>query len=90
MQRPDIYDIVWGGTMRYRDRSVDVVVRKIRGKLELWAPAWRYIHTHFAVGYRFHPERIAAGTDEAPPRATVRDDGSGGTSTPGIATLRSA
>ncbi len=63
MQRPDIYEIVWGGAMRYRDRSVDVVVRKVRSKLEIWAPDWRYIHTHFAVGYRFHPERPApAGT----------------------------
>ena len=71
MQRPDIYEVVWGGTMRHRDRSVDVVVRKVRSKLEIWAPDWRYIHTHFAVGYRFHPERAATaggGTAAVPDR----------------------
>ena len=71
MQRPDIYDVVWGGAMRHRDRSVDVVVRKVRSKLEIWAPDWQYIHTHFAVGYRFHPERAATaggGTAAVPDR----------------------
>jgi DNA-binding response OmpR family regulator len=47
---------MWGGAMRHRDRSVDVLVRKIRRKLELAAPEWSYIHTHFGIGYRFNPE----------------------------------
>ena len=38
------------------DRSVDVFVRKLRQKLEKASPGWRYIHTHFGVGYRFAPE----------------------------------
>lgn len=58
MQRPELYTLVWGGAMRQRDRSVDVLVRKIRDKLERSAPGWRYIHTHFGVGYRFQPERL--------------------------------
>lgn len=58
VQRPDIYSRMWGGTMQRRDRSVDVLVRKVRRKLELAAPDWRYIHTHFGIGYRFSPERI--------------------------------
>ncbi len=58
VQRPDIYELMWGGNMPQRDRSVDVLVRKVRGKLETVAPDWRYIHTHFGVGYRFSPERI--------------------------------
>lgn len=62
MQRSEIFEIVWGGTIRHRDRSVDVVVRKIRDKLEQCVPDWRYIHTHFGVGYRFNPERITAET----------------------------
>jgi hypothetical protein len=37
------------------DRSVDVFVRKLRQKLERASPGWRYIHTHFGVGYRFAP-----------------------------------
>lgn len=58
MQRAELYEIVWGGAIRQRDRSVDVLIRKIRDKFERCAPEWRYIHTHFGVGYRFHPERI--------------------------------
>ena len=38
------------------DRSVDVFVRKLRQKLEKASPEWRYIHTHFGVGYRFAAE----------------------------------
>jgi DNA-binding winged helix-turn-helix (wHTH) protein len=56
--RPEIYALVWGGQMTYRDRSVDVFVRKVRRKLETAAPSWVYIHTHFGVGYRFSPERV--------------------------------
>ncbi len=59
VQRPEVYELMWGGEMSRRDRSVDVLVRKVRGKLELAAPDWRYIHTHFGIGYRFTPERIA-------------------------------
>jgi len=55
--RPEIYSLVWGGQMTYRDRSVDVFVRKVRRKLDAAAPGWVYIHTHFGVGYRFSPER---------------------------------
>ena len=56
--RPEIYSLVWGGQMAYRDRSVDVFVRKVRRKLTECAPGWIYIHTHFGIGYRFSPERV--------------------------------
>ena len=55
--RPEIYELVWGAHMPYRDRSVDVFIRKVRSKLELVAPGWEYIHTHFGIGYRFAPQR---------------------------------
>ena len=58
MQRPEIYAQVWGGAMAKRDRSVDVLVRKVRAKLRRAAPGWRYIHTHFGIGYRLSPERV--------------------------------
>jgi DNA-binding response OmpR family regulator len=38
------------------DRSVDVFVGKIRNKLAALSPGWRYVHTHFGVGYRFDAE----------------------------------
>jgi len=58
IQRSEIYMLMWGATMRHRDRSVDVLVRKIRRKLQSVAPDWSYIHTHFGIGYRFNPERV--------------------------------
>jgi DNA-binding response OmpR family regulator len=57
VSRPEIYDLVWGGAMPHRDRSVDVFVRKVRRKLAVCAPDWVFIHTHFGIGYRFAPER---------------------------------
>jgi DNA-binding response OmpR family regulator len=58
VSRPEIYARVWGGQMAYRDRSVDVFVRKVRRKLAEAAPGWVYIHTHFGIGYRFSPEPV--------------------------------
>ena len=57
LEREAIYQRVWGYAMAHGDRSVDVFVRKLRQKLERVSPGWRYIHTHFGVGYRFAPER---------------------------------
>ena len=45
------------GELRGDDRSVDVYVNKLRIKLAAALPDWRFIHTHFGFGYRFHPER---------------------------------
>jgi DNA-binding response OmpR family regulator len=56
LEREDIYQRVWGYTMARGDRSVDVFVRKLRQKLERISPGWRYVHTHFGVGYRFAAE----------------------------------
>jgi DNA-binding response OmpR family regulator len=53
LEREEIYERVWGYAMVHGDRSVDVFVRKLRQKLERASPGWRYIHTHFGVGYRF-------------------------------------
>ena len=57
VRREELYDLVWGGPMAYRDRSVDVFVRKVRRKLNDVSPDWVYIHTHFGVGYRMSVER---------------------------------
>jgi len=61
LEREDIYQRVWGYTMVRGDRSVDVFVRKLRQKLEALSPEWRYVHTHFGVGYRFAAERADGG-----------------------------
>jgi DNA-binding response OmpR family regulator len=65
LEREDIYQRVWGYTMARGDRSVDVFVRKLRTKLERLSPDWRYVHTHFGVGYRFAPERADGAPDPA-------------------------
>jgi DNA-binding response OmpR family regulator len=57
--RPEVYELVWGGKMPHRDRSVDVFVRKVRRKLAARAPECEFIHTHFGIGYRFKPEPVS-------------------------------
>ena len=64
LQREEIYQQVWGYAMAHGDRSVDVFVRKVRQKLEAASPDWKYIHTHFGVGYRFDPESLDELGDE--------------------------
>jgi DNA-binding response OmpR family regulator len=53
-----IYRTLWHRTMLRNDRSVDVFVHKLRRKLEQASPGWRYIHTHWGLGYRFAPQLI--------------------------------
>jgi DNA-binding response OmpR family regulator len=65
LPREEIYQRVWGYQMVHGDRSVDVFVRKLRQKLERVSPDWRYIHTHFGIGYRFAAEPVDGG--DAPP-----------------------
>jgi DNA-binding response OmpR family regulator len=54
--REELYGAVWGGELRAGDRSVDVYVSKLRGKLEAAMPDRRFIHTHPGFGYRFQPQ----------------------------------
>ncbi|MGI8559749.1 MAG: response regulator transcription factor [Solirubrobacteraceae bacterium] len=63
LEREFIYQRLWGYAMVRGDRSVDVFVRKLRQKLERTSPGWRYIHTHFGIGYRFaaEPDNPVAG-----------------------------
>jgi DNA-binding response OmpR family regulator len=56
VRREDLYRLVWGGTLREGDRSIDVYIHKLRVKLEQAVPDTRFIHTHVGFGYRFSPE----------------------------------
>jgi DNA-binding response OmpR family regulator len=67
LPREEIYERVWGYAMVHGDRSVDVFVRKLRQKLERASPRWRYIHTHFGIGYRFAAESLDAAPAPAAP-----------------------
>jgi DNA-binding response OmpR family regulator len=72
--RDRIYERVWGYSMAHGDRSVDVFVRKLRKKLESASPGWRYLHTHFGVGYRFDAKESddseAEDSDQEPPASS--------------------
>lgn len=61
--REVIYECLWGYAMPRSDRSVDVFVHKLRRKLERASPRWRYIHTHFGIGYRLAAEPIDCPSD---------------------------
>src|SRR5205085_1717256 len=78
VERDEIYQTVWGYAMAHGDRSVDVFVRKLRQKLQRRSPEWRYIHTHFGIGYRFDPEQIGAAApsvlEAAAPSAEAADE----------------
>jgi DNA-binding response OmpR family regulator len=74
VSRDELYEKVWGGKLRTGDRSVDVYVSKLRGKLEAAMPDRRFIHTHPGFGYRFQPQParetgIAPGTSDPAERA---------------------
>jgi DNA-binding response OmpR family regulator len=74
IEREDIYQKVWGYAMAHGDRSVDVFVRKLRQKLQRHSTSWRYIHTHFGIGYRFDPEPLVGDDEEAALAATAPVD----------------
>ena len=67
LEREFIYQRLWGYAMVRGDRSVDVFVRKLRQKLEKASPGWRYIHTHFGIGYRFAAESLEVVDPESVP-----------------------
>jgi DNA-binding response OmpR family regulator len=81
LEREEIYSRLWGYTMVRGDRSVDVFVRKLRQKLEKASPRWRYIHTHFGIGYRFAAESLDAQTAQAEVPAAPPAEWDGGSGT---------
>jgi DNA-binding response OmpR family regulator len=80
LEREAIYQRVWGYAMAHGDRSVDVFIRKLRQKLEKRSPSWRYIHTHFGVGYRFDPEAVGGVAPELADEAVTGIDSQAGNS----------
>jgi DNA-binding response OmpR family regulator len=60
ISREELFEFVWGSTLRKNDRSVDVYVHKLRSKLTEAVPDCEFIHTHFGFGYRFEPVRSQA------------------------------
>ena len=46
----------------------------LRQKLEAISPEWRYVHTHFGVGYRFAAERADGTSPEPPPEPSAESE----------------
>ncbi len=76
--REELYREVWHRALRAGDRSVDVYVSKLRGKLEAAMPNRRFIHTHPGFGYRFQPQPApGAGALPAQQDAHTHEDANG-------------
>lgn len=71
--REAVYEAIWHAEAAFCGRSVDVLVHKVRRKLEVASPDWMYIHTHYRHGYRLQPERRSAPQEPVrlPLRASV-------------------
>jgi DNA-binding response OmpR family regulator len=53
--RDEVLQTLWGRRHTYRDRTVDVFVRKLREKIDRRAPSHTFIQTRYGVGYRLEP-----------------------------------
>ena len=53
LSRDDLLQRVWGRPMSYRDRTVDVFVKKLREKVDSRSEDWNFLHTRYGVGYKF-------------------------------------
>lgn len=78
-RRELLYERLWGREMERNERAVDVVIYKLRRKLEQGSPRWRYIHTDVGIGYRLDPQPAgsvapcAPGTSAADPIGAAED-----------------
>ena len=56
LSRDEIFRAVWGRERGHGDRSVDVLVRRLRRKVDETPGTHTYIQTHHGVGYRFRAQ----------------------------------
>jgi DNA-binding response OmpR family regulator len=56
VSREELMQRIWGRRQRYRDRTVDVFVRKLRDKIDRQAPCHVFIHTRHGVGYKLEAQ----------------------------------
>lgn len=65
VSREQIHRRLWHREPPAGDRTVDVLVSRIRRKLKSVSPGWGYLHTHPGAGYRFAAEPLAAAVASA-------------------------
>jgi DNA-binding response OmpR family regulator len=56
VSREELMQRIWGRRQRYRDRTVDVFVRKLRDKIDRRASCHVFIHTRHGVGYKLEAQ----------------------------------
>ena len=71
LSRDVIYERVWRADRGHGDRSVDVLVRRLRRKVDEIGGAYTYIQTQHGVGYRFDAMLRRMPSTSAP---TVREE----------------
>ncbi len=54
--RDELLQKIWGRRETHRDRTVDVFVRKLRGKIDALDPTHSFIQTRYGVGYKLEPQ----------------------------------
>ncbi len=52
VSREELMQAIWGRRQRYRDRTVDVFIRKLRDKIDRRALTHTFLHTRHGVGYK--------------------------------------
>lgn len=55
LSREEIHRVVWGNERTHGDRSVDVLVRRLRGKVDERSDRVTHVQTLHGVGYRLEP-----------------------------------
>jgi two-component system alkaline phosphatase synthesis response regulator PhoP len=53
--RDELLQKIWGRRKSYRDRTVDVCVKRLRDKIDKRASTHTFIQTRFGVGYKLEP-----------------------------------
>jgi len=53
--RDELLQKIWGRRETHRDRTVDVFVRRLRGKLDALSTEHSFIQTRYGVGYKLDP-----------------------------------
>jgi len=56
VSREELMQRIWGRRQRYRDRTVDVFVRKLRDKIDRQSSSHTFIHTRHGVGYKLEAQ----------------------------------
>jgi len=55
VSREELLQKIWGRRLSYRDRTVDVCIKRLRDKVDRRASRHTFIQTRFGVGYKLEP-----------------------------------